>query len=1199
MNENISTAPLSFVEDLLLLVHQQLAESVTAYESMHQEACSKGLGTGDRIHHLVKDLERCVNRSVSAGIPAFVVIDGYDRMHESLQSCLDHELNTLQDLSVLISRRAPTPAPQFSAVCDCCRRRDMKVYWVCQQCEERQIHFWLCYSCKDGGKGCKNCGDGGMFVEPQHHINLEVFVGDTYLQQYVTDELNSEFGTIRDSHADKMSELRNINELRNDVCNYIIDKARGNITLARLYLDDVLAQKSLADFDTTRVRDRLPSSIIAFFNSEMASIEALSDADKKLSLFSIALAAMDDYGVPFETLRQRFIHHTRPIRSMEDVLQASNGWLLEQNDKHQRVATFAPTFSTYVNDDYNESLAWARRVLMEEIPTQGEVESIEEHEPQPATASGSLSSDLLSNTSYYPTPPESSFDTTSQVPSPEIMHRPRTITEKAFVQSPPTLDSAAASNRPSLAIQSEHISSLELSSMDFSRNRSRICGACEHTMLGSGKVTGEHHILSTSTERLATPCIFCDFIHQSLQSRREMNLRPSDEQVGPVYNWKLRHSAQGRMGVESLSLTLTARYANLPRRKQFYLFDDKAVQAPDYGDLGHSTDPGINGGSQMKKWIEQCNHNHHGCRKPSSKSFLPTRLLDLQTGDDKIVRLVNTKVSKVEGPYCTLSHAWGTDPLYTTTWLNIEKHLLEGIKWSDLTKNFQEAIQIVRLLGIRYIWIDSLCIVQKDFSDFNAEGALMHKVYRNSYCTIAAVDSKESAGGLFRPREDLDKVLPVSYKGARNNALLGTTSWKVLDADLWNSELLGSHIYTRGWVFQERMLSPRILHFARNQIFWDCATISACETLPNGLPPQLDGYASTDRHWRGRLAQKDIKTGALVARNDDESPYTFWISAVQTYTMCNLTQQSDKNLAIWSVAKTVRDILGEEYAVGLWSGNLVEQLAWRVQDNKRTKKLAELQIDNPSWSWTSIFGPINPQYRIADRDYRVSSHQGGPLCFVAHSPGGDRDQCPVLENKALDVCGFIRPGQIQTGIDSSGQDKIFVSLDLESTTNADVSPKCRVLEMKASLDEDASRSQNSELYATCKFLLLAASQDLNDYDFDASDTEDEVSTTYFGIGLILIERDHWYDLQEDKLSEVQEQHDQIAVKKDHLFCLQHPCADRKELESLRRLKQLRHDVDSAHSEPRFRRLGAVQFHDLDQESYNLLRKGEQTKMWLE
>jgi hypothetical protein len=170
---------------------------------------------------------------------------------------------------------------------------------------------------------------------------------------------------------------------------------------------------------------------------------------------------------------------------------------------------------------------------------------------------------------------------------------------------------------------------------------------------------------------------------------------------------------------------------------------------------------------------------------------------------DTFVRIVETKKQKdIKGPYTTLSHNWGPWIRTTLNPVNKENLLREGVALDELCYNFRQAIAVTQLLGIEYIWIDSLCIVQGPDGDFNVEGDLMHKVYRFSFCNIAATDSDET--GFFHERKAL-QVLPARYTPSPESALYKRGTWRLVPEDMWDSELLGSFIYTRGWVFQGKL----------------------------------------------------------------------------------------------------------------------------------------------------------------------------------------------------------------------------------------------------------------------------------------------------------------------------------------------------------------------------------------------------------
>ncbi|KAK6827656.1 heterokaryon incompatibility protein [Apiospora arundinis] len=319
----------------------------------------------------------------------------------------------------------------------------------------------------------------------------------------------------------------------------------------------------------------------------------------------------------------------------------------------------------------------------------------------------------------------------------------------------------------------------------------------------------------------------------------------------------------------------------------------------------------------------------------------------------------------------------------------------KGIQKEQLPQNFKDAVDVAILLKAQYIWIDSLCILQ-DGEEFKTEGQFMHLVYRNSYCNLAAAASGDCEGGFFRERQKVGKF-GGDIVETSETSVFGRGRWRVFPSEVWSDYLLMDPLYRRGWVFQERMLSPRILHFASGQVFWDCASTTACEVLPGGLPWQLDATSSSERYWRERLQLLQKKqqdhAGASTAAplklfgSADVSFESFWKEAVRNYTSCNLTRNTDRLLAIWGVAKLVRDQFRldnetEDYGVGLWSSQLCEQLAWRAQDPSQARRPPELWRW-PSWSWASMTGTVELQLRSSEPGlfYTARNHQDGEVSF--------------------------------------------------------------------------------------------------------------------------------------------------------------------------------------------------------------------------
>jgi hypothetical protein len=141
----------------------------------------------------------------------------------------------------------------------------------------------------------------------------------------------------------------------------------------------------------------------------------------------------------------------------------------------------------------------------------------------------------------------------------------------------------------------------------------------------------------------------------------------------------------------------------------------------------------------MRTWIQNCKQNHDACNR-DLQSFLPTRLLDVQafqTGQDiKLVSLQQADFSDrgFQLQYITLSHCWGpAEKRPITTTKGSLKDRMTRISINDLSKTFRDAVHIARELHQRYLWIDSLCIIQDDGNDWAREAALMAMFMDNHF----------------------------------------------------------------------------------------------------------------------------------------------------------------------------------------------------------------------------------------------------------------------------------------------------------------------------------------------------------------------------------------------------------------------------------------------------------------------------------
>ena len=169
--------------------------------------------------------------------------------------------------------------------------------------------------------------------------------------------------------------------------------------------------------------------------------------------------------------------------------------------------------------------------------------------------------------------------------------------------------------------------------------------------------------------------------------------------------------------------------------------------------------------------------------------------------------------------YMALSHRWGIAHVLSTKQDNIQSHYA-GIPIADLPRTFQDAVFVCSTIGLSFIWIDSLCIIQDDDKDWEREAEMMGDVYANAFCTISATAAEGSTDGFLKPRE---LTAPIRLDQSH--------PFFVTDGANVREDVNKSNLNSRGWVFQERYLSPRILHFAKSQVYWECGAGVHCETL--------------------------------------------------------------------------------------------------------------------------------------------------------------------------------------------------------------------------------------------------------------------------------------------------------------------------------------------------------------------------------
>jgi hypothetical protein len=353
-------------------------------------------------------------------------------------------------------------------------------------------------------------------------------------------------------------------------------------------------------------------------------------------------------------------------------------------------------------------------------------------------------------------------------------------------------------------------------------------------------------------------------------------------------------------------------------------------------------------------WFRTCSESHTKCRKLERElqPFAPERLIEISTEDGNSFswRLVcPADIGNV--PYFALSHCWGTSRRICLTTKN-RRAFAEFTPFSDLPKTYQHAFLVTFSLGFRFIWIDSLCIVQDDDEDWKAQASMMRSVYKGACCDIAATWAANGDGGCFIPIRaptlitlDLGLGQPIAYE----------VSLKTQYYD----DLVEAPLNTRGWVVQERYLARKQLSFTRSGVYWECHELVASERFPTSVPDRLRDFSPYGRD--------QPPTGKpTLDLNDPSTLRRAWAVLVDFYSDCEFTRLSDKTVALAGLADEVRRITGDVYLAGLWKKDLAKQLCWATDCDvrRRAKRVLTPTYLAPTWSWVSVDGPVlsDPRY---------------------------------------------------------------------------------------------------------------------------------------------------------------------------------------------------------------------------------------------
>ncbi|KAK8108750.1 heterokaryon incompatibility protein-domain-containing protein [Apiospora sp. TS-2023a] len=266
----------------------------------------------------------------------------------------------------------------------------------------------------------------------------------------------------------------------------------------------------------------------------------------------------------------------------------------------------------------------------------------------------------------------------------------------------------------------------------------------------------------------------------------------------------------------------------------------------------------------------------------------------------------------------------------------------------DLPRKYIDAVQAAHQLGVQYLWIDSLCIIQDDQQDWEIESAQMHRVYRHSYCNLSATSSTSSNEGLFYERDATWLRSHVIIPGNDMDPAMVTQE---MDEE-WYSRLDEEPLYSRGWVCQERLLSTRNVSFARHLVYFKCAKEMSSELSG-------DHEYISEKNIRNRIRTVDRQLFSLRTLGNYQFPSLAWNNIVAFYSGCDLANPTDKLVVISGVARVFHERMKSTYLAGIWFRDLLEGLTWRRSIRSTLSRARYTEYIAPSWSWASINAQVD------------------------------------------------------------------------------------------------------------------------------------------------------------------------------------------------------------------------------------------------
>ncbi len=356
-------------------------------------------------------------------------------------------------------------------------------------------------------------------------------------------------------------------------------------------------------------------------------------------------------------------------------------------------------------------------------------------------------------------------------------------------------------------------------------------------------------------------------------------------------------------------------------------------------------------------WLEDCCVSHERCK--SETPLLPKRVVDVVSAPEPFLFITQCQ----QGRYAALSYCFGNGPVLTTTGKTLQERQA-SIPMAILPQTVRDAIIWTRQLGLQYLWIDSLCILQDSQSDWEVELSTMSDIYRDATVTIAATAAAHASSGCAPVRNKLQLAPFTPLPGIVIEASFKRDAWMFQKGPLEK----------RGWTFQEIQLSRRVLRCGGEELAWQCRTRSYLESDPGR--PASDMTSVSDHSPRTPFGTRPLDD----TRNMSSfTAFQRWYQMVEEFSTRKLTYLEDKMPAFSGIARQFARLLWQDeslslatakseyntapaqslaaspdsrppfrYLGGLWHDDFLQGLLWHCSNPG-----SPIPYRGPTWSWVS------------------------------------------------------------------------------------------------------------------------------------------------------------------------------------------------------------------------------------------------------